>query len=546
MTGSPRAARILTRAFGMSLLVLAAGAALSPGGDAGGAAQARGTASGDSLTQIYEVDGVKVIHRRVPTTDVVAVNLYLLGGARQVSERTAGIEPLLLSAAAGGTRNYPGAASLKAEIRTGSGIVISAEPDWTIFEFRGLAEEFDSTWAVFADRLMYPTLDSGAVALARSQLLRSARAFEDDPELMVRSLAASAAFAGHPYIHDVSGTEASLTAITIEDLRTYLNEQIVSSRLLLVIVGNVSREQVEAAVRRTIGQLPRGDYVWRLPPTWSCDSISVQAKRSASPTKYILGYFAGPLASSEDYADFRVAVAALSGIVNSRMRSEGLSYTAGAWVLDRAASGGAIYLSTTDPGKAVRIINNAINRLGSDYYSASSLEQFAKGQITSYYLMNETSEDQADFLARSYLYRGELRTPADFVNELRGVEPQDLRGAAVRYFKNIQYAFLGDPAAVPPALRTGAVAAPEAISRQHVTRWQEIRLYPRGEPECPYLKMHPIEVRDLTRWTQLQEAVFDAGGDGAIEIDAVQQDMYGPITRVTGIVIRFTDPECMW
>lgn len=548
MTRSIRTARILARAFGMSLVIYALPGALTIGGDLGAADQALEAVSRDSLAEVYEVDGVQIIHRRVPTNDVVAVNFYLLGGARQISERTAGIELLLLSAARGGTRNYPGAASLEAEIRSGSRMIISAEPDWTIFGFRGLVEEFDSTWAVFADRLMYPTLDSAAVEAARKRMLRSVRAAEDDPDLMVRSLAAGLAFAGHPYAQEVSGTATSLAGITIQDLRTYVNEQIVSSRMLLVVVGNVTRERVEAAVRRTIGQLPRGYYVWELPPTWACDSTTVRVEQRDLPTNYILGYFAGPLASSEEYPDFRVAVAALSGIVHGRIRAEGISYAGGAWVLDQAASGGAVYVSTTEPEKAVRVINGAIDRLGGDYYRATTLEQYAKGSVTNYYLRNETNEAQADFLARSYLYRGQLQTPEDFVNELRGVEPHELRGAADRYFRNIQFAFLGDPEAVPVALKTGSVTAPESTGRQNVTHWSDVRVYTTTRrPECPYVAMHRVEVWDVRTWSELQRAVWNAGGDGAIEVEVKQREVAGRVELgVTGLVIRFTNPECTW
>ena len=60
----------------------------------------------DTLTSSYDVGGVKVVQRRSAANDVVAVNLYLLGGTRQVTPQTAGIEPLLLAASEHGTRGY--------------------------------------------------------------------------------------------------------------------------------------------------------------------------------------------------------------------------------------------------------------------------------------------------------------------------------------------------------------------------------------------------------------------------------------------------------
>ncbi|UCC75021.1 MAG: insulinase family protein [Gemmatimonadota bacterium] len=441
MTGSSKTARILAAAFAVSSVICVAPGVL-----------AHEAGPPDSLTYLYEVEGVKVIQRRVLTSELVAVNLYLLGGARQITESTAGIEPLLLRASERGTRNYPGPATLEAQARTGSRMVVSALRDWTIFGFRGLAEEFDSTWAVFADRLMYPTLDSAAVEATRERMLAAVRSGMNDPDVAVWSLARSLAFSGHAYAVDVDGTEESLGGITIEDVRTYLNDQIVSSRMLLVVVGNVSREVVEEAVRRTIGQLPRGDYVWELPPTWEADDPVVEVQHRNLPASYIVGYFGGPKASSDDYLALTVATALLSAIVFNEVRDEGLSYDAGASLIESGAAGGAVYVSTAKPKESMEIINDVIELIQQARVSWTLLTDWTKGWIINFYLDHETNAQQADFLARSYLYRGELQTPKDRVDELRGLSPYDVRNAATRYMKNIQYAYLGDITDAPREL----------------------------------------------------------------------------------------------
>jgi len=49
-----------------------------------------------SATTAFDVGGVHVILRQNDANNVVAANLYLLGGARQVTEANAGIEAILL------------------------------------------------------------------------------------------------------------------------------------------------------------------------------------------------------------------------------------------------------------------------------------------------------------------------------------------------------------------------------------------------------------------------------------------------------------------
>lgn len=403
----------------------------------------------DTATMSYEVGGVRVIHRPLAANELVAVNLYLLGGARQLETATAGIEALLLRASEFGTERYPGLQARLALARTGSRTVVSPEPDWTLFGFRGLLAEFDSTWNLFADRVMRPTLDSASVEVVRRQMLRSARARRDHPDAMLRLLADSVAFQGHPYQHAPEGTEASLQGITTDMLRAYHEREMVTSRMLLVVVGNLPRSLVEGAVTRTFARLPRGSYVWSLPPEWPARRASVSAWGRQLPTNYILGYFAGPRADSRDYVPFRVATRLLGGIASYRIRESGLSYAADAPVLERGASGGGIYVTTTQPDTAIRIFNATITLLRETALNRAMLQRYFNGFITEYFSENESNAGQAGFLARHELLHGDWRLSARYMDDLKRVQGPQIRRMAHEYMRHIQYVYLGNVRDVP-------------------------------------------------------------------------------------------------
>ena len=61
-----------------------------------------------------------VILRRNPANNVVAVNLYLLGGSQMVTEANAGIEAFLLLLSERGTAQYSREALRKATAALGS------------------------------------------------------------------------------------------------------------------------------------------------------------------------------------------------------------------------------------------------------------------------------------------------------------------------------------------------------------------------------------------------------------------------------------------
>ena len=68
--------------------------------------EAANTRTVDSTTNDWEVGGLRVIHRRGAANEIVVANLYLLGGSRQVTAATAGIEPLVIAASERGTATY--------------------------------------------------------------------------------------------------------------------------------------------------------------------------------------------------------------------------------------------------------------------------------------------------------------------------------------------------------------------------------------------------------------------------------------------------------
>ena len=402
----------------------------------------------DTATTSYAVNGVRVIHRRTNTSIVVA-NLYLLGGVRQATARTAGLESFLLAVSERGTQRYPRTALRRALARTGSEIVIQPHDDWTLVGVRTTTAELDSTWAIFADRLMHPLLDTVDVEFVRDQLVSAVRQRFDSPDATLDYLADSIAYAGHPYALSPVGTEGSLSRITAAQLRAYANDQLVTSRMLLVVVGDVPREKVETLVRTTIGRLPAGTFRWTTPDTLAKAGADAVVAPRALPTNYIQGYAAGPPANSPDAPALRVAAAVLSGRLFTEIRSRrNLTYAVNASFRDRGLTSMGLYVTTTAPDTTIALMRNEVEHLKSVVLDTDLLRPLVQQFITEYFLDNETITAQADFLARAELYRGDFRAGQRFVAELRAVTGADVQRVTRRYLTNVRWAYVGDPARI--------------------------------------------------------------------------------------------------
>ena len=67
-------------------------------------------------------------------------------------------------------------------------------------------------------------------------------------------------FSGHPYSNEPQGTVESITRIKTADLAAYHRRMMQTSRLLLVVVGDVDPAELQKRIAASFGSLPRGDY----------------------------------------------------------------------------------------------------------------------------------------------------------------------------------------------------------------------------------------------------------------------------------------------
>src|SRR5207253_7394969 len=106
----------------------------------------------------------------------------------------------------------------------------------------------------------------------------------------------------HAYAVEPYGSAESLAKFTVEDLRAYHRRIMQSSRLLLVLVGDLDVYSVRSRALAAFGQLPRGDYKTAVAAPLKFEVPAVTIEQRRLPTNYIQGVFAGPVFGSPDEA----------------------------------------------------------------------------------------------------------------------------------------------------------------------------------------------------------------------------------------------------
>jgi predicted Zn-dependent peptidase len=409
-----------------------------------------------ALVSEFDVNGLKVLLKRREGSLTVAAGLFIRGGAANINAENAGVETLMLSAATEATTNFP-REKMRSELsRMGTVIGSSSNNDYSVLSLATTRMHFERSWQIFTDVVLRPSFTKEDVALVQQRQVVSLSDDTDNPDVYLQKLQERVAYAGHPYLNNTSGTPETVGKLTPEDLRRYHTKLMETSRLLLVIVGDLNPGDVKDLVTASFGKLPRGTYKAEAMPQLAFDKSSVEITPRELPTNYIQGLFTAPSLTSPDIYAMRIASSLLRDRVFEEVRvKRNLSYAPDAFLRTQAANVGGLYVTAVDANQSIRLMLNEIARLQNEPVSADDIHAVIAQYLTTYYLGQETNAAQAGELAQYELIGGGWKNSVSFLERLTAVTPADIQRVSQKYMKNIRFVVLGNPKSVDEGVFTG-------------------------------------------------------------------------------------------
>ena len=413
-----------------------------------------------SLVSEFEVNGLKVLVKRRAGSPTVAAGLFFRGGSQNITAQNAGIESLMLSAATEASVNFPRERMRSELARMGTQIGSAVNYDYSVLSLASTRPNFDRSWQIFTDVALRPLFTKEDVALQQARIVSSLRDDADDPDTYLQRLQEKVAYAGHPYLNRSQGTAETVSKLTAEDLRVYHQKLLQTSRLLLVIVGDLDPAQIRSAVTSAFGKLPRGDYKPSAPPQLSFDKSSVEITARALPTNYIQGLFTAPPLTSPDIYPMRIASSILRDRIFEEVRvRRNLSYAPDAFLGTQGANIGGLYVTAVDANQTIKVMLDEISSLQNEQVRPEDIQAVVAQVLTNYYMGQETNAAQAGELAQFEIIGGGWRNSVEFIERLKAVTPADVQNVARKYMRNIRFVVLGDPARIDASVFTGRSAA---------------------------------------------------------------------------------------
>jgi zinc protease len=121
---------------------------------------------------------------------------------------------------------------------------------------RTLTEHTDEAFRLLGLSLTEPRFDQEPVERIRSQVITGIRSREQNPDTIVGRTLFEKLYPNHPYGRPSRGTPNSVTTITVDDLRAFVDRRFAKGNLIVGVVGDISAERLSGLLDQAFGGLP--------------------------------------------------------------------------------------------------------------------------------------------------------------------------------------------------------------------------------------------------------------------------------------------------
>ena len=384
-------------------------------------------------------NGVTVVTRQRPGSQVVAIDLAVRAGARYETASTASAARVLESALLMGTEQWPSRDLLLRTI-SGRGGQLSVVAGREIVEVSVAVSlpDLDHALDVLGDVVLRSRFDPDDLERERAVILGQIQEHEDEPEEHAGDVFYETVFAGHPLSNRPTGTLAGASALTVDELRAYWKERLVGPNVIVGVVSGLSDEAVVERLGAALGGIPDGPATasnYRDLPAPTMQTLRVPG---GSDQAYV--YVGAPLPAigNPDRAPLRV-LSAILGRTSGRLFSEirdrlGLAYSTYAAVPQFPDGGAFFAYAGTAPATAnqvTELLKSELARMVDTPPSATELQNAIEGEIGSRTVSSETSPSEVIWLTRDTVFG--LPPREIQAAQLRAVTPADVQRVARLY-----------------------------------------------------------------------------------------------------------------
>ena len=280
-------------------------------------------------------NGLEVVLVEWNKLPLLSLDLIVRGGTAADPANRPGLAALtaaLLQEGAGGLTSTQIAEKLEA---LGAQVDVAATQDAILAQLSTLKGRLDESLTLYTDIVTRPDFPNDELERQRKRRIVQLTQLADQPQYLAQVAMVRTLFGDHPYGHTAMGDKASLTAVTLDDVKGYWKSTFTPANATLLVVGDITRAELEKRLAGNLGGWKGGSAPkLALKPAAApgARTIYVVDKPGAAQSVIAVG-LPGVARATEDYATLQVLNTVLGGQFVSRLNlnlREDKGYTYGA------------------------------------------------------------------------------------------------------------------------------------------------------------------------------------------------------------------------
>ena len=365
----------------------------------------------------------------------------------------------------------------------GASLSTSNTYDASTVHLHALASKFNEALPLLADVSLRPTFPTTEMERIRKERLTSLLQTLDNPSSLASVAFSRQVFGNtHRYGTPMIGNDATNTAMTVADLKSFYSAHYQPTNAHLLVVGDVTSATVVPALEKAFGSWKGAGAVTQpaLPTATrpAARQIYLVDKPGAAQSQIRIGSV-GVARSTADYYVIDVMNTILGGSFSSRLNQNlreehGYTYGASSYFDMRRSAGPFLAAAGVQTDKTVESLQEFFKELDGmrTPVPANELARGKSLEALSYPSAFETTEQMADRLAELVVYGLPESTLGDYVPKIQAVGAADVQRAATQYLPADRFVVVvvGDLSKIEQLIRSANLGPVSVLSVQDVTK----------------------------------------------------------------------------
>ncbi len=388
-------------------------------------------------------NGIKVLTEHMPGLRSVTAGIWVRRGSRHEAPELNGICHFIEHAVFKGTKGRSARDIAVESDRLGGHLDAFTTHEMTGFALKVADTSLPQAFDLVADLLAHPRFDQNDLEREQKVILEEMKMVEDTPDELLGELFNAAYFPNHPLGRPIEGTRETISSFNHEAIAAFHASDFSPSNLVVAAAGNVEHDQLVELVNKSFLNSNGASAVLVEEAPQPATPILIEQKKELEQAHLIIAAPWPDAKSSDRYAASLLA-SVIGGGTSSRLwqkirEERGLAYSVGAGGNTFSDVGVfTIYAGTSSEhlDEIVDLSLEEMRRVVEESVSAEELT-LVKDQSLSLLLLGlESSSARAGGLARQEIIHGRRITPAEVIEKIEAVTPDDMQRVARTFFKS--------------------------------------------------------------------------------------------------------------